>query len=238
MPTLPEYATSCSDTLVMSLGGSTLFPPEHPELDVPFFLELKQFLTEQIRSDRTVIGVIGGGDIARRRQQAARRAGVSDQKAIDTYGIHVTRHNALFVSDLLNNTGITTKKFPMRNRITPGIVYLRGGTRPGHTTDLVAIQAAIMTGVNIVFNVSNTPGLHPYREDGSFDRSQVVPEITYRELLPHLPEHSPGLNIPIDREAAKLALHQGIIFILVGKNFDNLNKAICGAEFTGTVIRP
>ncbi|OGG08853.1 hypothetical protein A2154_02135 [Candidatus Gottesmanbacteria bacterium RBG_16_43_7] len=230
-------AEQCTPIQVYSLGGSTLFPKDQPGLNINFFNRLRPFLEEQAHQDRAVIAFIGGGQIARDRQEAARAVGVVNQTSIDKFGIFITRHNALFIKDLLAELGLNTRAYKYQ-QVKPGIIYLRGGTDPGHTTDYGAVDAARQNNIKYVFNISNTPGVHPFRPDGSYDDSIIVPDMTYDNLIPHLAEHTPGHNAPIDKPAAILARDNGIIYVSLGMDMTNLAACLCGEEFVGTILYP
>jgi len=218
------------------MGGSTLFPPENPWLDTEFFQQWKLFLEEEIQANRSIVAIIGGGEIARKRQQAARTVGITDKNIIDGIGIDVTRNNAKILRKLLNGLGIRARQYQWQD-MKSSVVYLRGGTKSGHTTDLVAVEAAVRSHVTIVYNISNTPGLHPFK-DGGFDRSKIISDISYAELLPHIPEYESGQKVPFDKPSLLLAQQNNLTVVLVGQDFENLKRAMCGEVFEGTIIHP
>lgn len=237
MPNLKEVQPGfepCMDVQVIAIGGSLLHPRDKPWLDVEFFTRLKTYLTEQIKAKRSVIGIVGGGAVARETQKAVMETGITDKKLLDWYGIFVTQHNALRLKDLLNDHHVKAREW-VNQKVRPGIVYVSGGTEPGHTTDYVAVQAAVNAGVNYVIKMSNTPGMYPVDESGNPDTTRIISHATYDELLPRLKDHAPGASGP-DKQALTLAREHNITIICVGPDFENLKKCLCGEEFVGSVI--
>ncbi len=237
-----ENRTSINPIEIYSLGGSTFFPERVKGLNDQFFVPLYFFVQERLNDDEVIVAFIGGGKYARDRQNAVKRisailkANISE-RSIDKYGIRVTRSNAWYILDLFRDLNIPAVKYRGQN-IQPGKLYLGAGDIPGHTTDYRTIDTASKLGVSYVINISNTPGLYPFNSDGSFDRKRIIQEMSFDDLIPHLKDHTPGLNQPIDKPAAILARNNGITYITLGSDIDNLRTFIRGEEFVGTIIRP
>jgi uridylate kinase len=232
MPRMPECYIG--NVIATSIGGSVLFSKEHPELNRDFFGNLIVFLHDQISAERSVVMIVGGGILARIRQEDAKFFGVTDKSELDQIGLGVTVNNANYISDILISNGMPVEIYNFTSELKPG-VYPRGGKDPGHTSDYVAVQAAVKTGCCVVFNVSTNPGIFAFTENG-FDSTRLLSEITYDEYLPHIPEHIPGENYPFDRNSTLLAQAHDLTVVLVGPDLDNLKKCLNGEEFVGTVM--
>jgi len=219
----------------MSVGGSVLFSKDHPELNREFFSQLTEFLDTQISENRSVVMIVGGGILARIRQEDAKHFGVTDPESLDRIGLRVTQHNAYYIQDILEAQGKPVKKYMFEKRTHPGWIYVRGGKDINHTSDYTAVTAAIKLGSCAIFNVSTNPGIYAFTETG-FDKSNLLEGITFDEYLTRVPEHQPGINVPFDHEAAKLAQQNNIRVILVGPDMKNLTNCINGVDFTGTVM--
>ena len=238
MPQLKELAQHPMDTITASIGGA-VFRPDR--INVDFTHDLLAFLREQTQNDKTILAVIGGGGVARNAIEDARALGVTHQPSLDRIGILVTQENTLLLTKIIeaevNNMPVHLYEFG--DILRKGDIYLRGGTKPGHTTDRVAVEAALEAKQCILLNISSTKGLYKRKDDGSLDPNQVIEHISWEEYLTMFPkDHSPGINIPFDREAAKLAQANNMIVVLMGPDFDNINSFLRGEEFVGTIVHP
>ncbi len=234
MPKLVEYDPRI---LIASIGGSSLFS-EAKTLS-PFARDhLADFIREQLRHERVLVAVVGGGPEARVRMAAARAKHQNISSAqLDEIGIQVTRKNAAFIADWLkNDMDIRVQMFTFKQSIQSGIIYLGYGTEPGHNTDYVAVQAAMEAGQKILLNISNQPGL--FRVSDGTTTDEVIPDITWGEYLRIAPTHYAGIQHPFPKEAAQLAMENEMTVILLGSVMDNIRRCISGEEFIGTVIHP
>jgi uridylate kinase len=53
-----------------------------------------------------------------------------------------------------------------------------------------------------------------------------------------MPEYESGQKIPFDKPSVLLAQQNNLTVVLVGQDFENLKRAMCGEEFEGTIIHP
>lgn len=224
------------DILTASIGGAVFRPNR---INVDFTRDLLAFLHEQTKNDRTILAVIGGGGVARNAIEDARTLGVTHQPSLDRIGILVTQENALLLAKIIEAEAhsMQVHLYEFGDILRKGVIYLRGGTRPGHTTDRVAVEAAVEAKQCILLNISSTKGLYKRKEDGSLDPNQIIEHISWEEYLAMFPgDHAPGINIPFDREAAKLAQANNMMVVLTGPDFDNIRHLLAGEEFTGTIV--
>lgn len=236
MPRLEALFDHPLNTVVASVGGSVFRPKR---IDVEFTHKLLNFFLEHTGDNKHVVAVIGGGGIARDAIADARALGVTHQPSLDQIGILVTQGNALLLAKICEAQGMLVHLYEFGDLQQNGVVYLRGGTRPGHTTDYVAVELAAEANQCILLNISSTKGLHPKKSDGSLDTEHIIEHITANDYLNMFPDdHTPGVNIPFDREAMKLAKEKNMTVILVGPDFDNINRLLRGEPFEGTVIHP
>lgn len=238
MPQLKELAYHPMDTITASIGGA-VFRPDR--INVGFTHDLLAFLQEQTLNDKTILAVIGGGGVARNAIEDARALGVTHQPSLDRIGILVTQENALLLAKIIEAEAqrIQVHLYEFGDILHKGVVYLRGGTQPGHTTDYVAVQIAAETKQCVLLNISSLKGLYGKKEDNTLDSNQIIEHISWDEYLAMFPgDHAPGINIPFDREAAKLAQANDMMVVLMGPDFDNVNRFLRGEEFIGTIIHP
>jgi len=237
---------------VYSVGGSILFghlegkkPYQEGfnpvQFDQKFVGGLIHILQEQIERGNGVVIITGGGLVARMRIEDAKSYGETDeQDQLDHVGLSESNANAAHLLAILQRTGFQGEWYrrAMWGEASPGKVWVRGGTEPGHTTDYVAVEAAIAEGANLVVNIGSKNGLHPKDKNGDLNGGEVITYISMKDYLEMFDgtEHSPGLNMPFEPKAAKLAADQGISIVLIGGDEDNLRSFLAGGEYVGTFI--
>ncbi len=234
MPILPEYNPTI---FVASIGGSTLF--SEPKTLSPFARNhLPDLIREHLSQSHTLVAIIGGGPEARARMATAqtKKENIS-QHELDEIGILVTKKNAQFVADWLRNDfDIRVQIFIFKQLLSPGVVYLGYGTEPGHNTDYVAVQAALEAKQSVLLNISNQPGLLESIDGRMTDI--VIPRISWSQYLQLAPTHYAGIQHPFPKEAATLAMENGMTVVILGSDIGNIKQCIRGEEFIGTVIHP
>src|SRR4030042_652247 len=92
-------------TIVISIGGSVLFPED---IDEPYFKKLKK-LFEKLSEKYKIYLVVGGGKTARKYIKLGRTLGLNEIK-LDEIGIDVTRINAEILTNIMDNSN---KKIPI-----------------------------------------------------------------------------------------------------------------------------
>lgn len=236
MPQLAEMSKQPPETVVFSVGGSALHPTEH--FNVAFVKELMCFTLKLTQEGKITILVTGGGSVARDAQADAKQLGVYHQATLDQIGVYITSLNALWLERVFEANGIHTHTLHSGDILHNGIIYMRGGSEPGHTTDFVAVSHAIEANQKILFNISTTPGLHPIIE-GKMNEDEVIHSITWDHYLKNFSvDHVPGINTPFDKPGSLLAKEHGMTVVLLGPDFDNISRLLAGEEFIGTIIHP
>jgi len=220
---------------VLSLGGSLVCPEK---IDLKFLFEFKKFILKWLKKGKKFIIFVGGGNLAREYQKAARDLGVLDNNHLDWLGIFTTWLNAsllrvhfgnLAYKDVLTNPNAKIK--------TKKKIIIFGGWRPGWSTDFDAVLLAKNIKAKRVINLSNIDFVFD-KDPSKFKDAKPLKKLTFDQLLEITGEEwSPGKNLPFDPRATKLAKKSGLkIVILNGSNFKNLNNFFEGKKFQGTVI--
>jgi uridylate kinase len=80
-----------TETVVVALGGSIVHPDE---IDIAFLKKFKAFIAPFLRRKVKFVLVVGGGNLARRFQNAAGKVATVTTDDKDWIGIHATRLNA------------------------------------------------------------------------------------------------------------------------------------------------
>lgn len=239
MPHIPEFETGQPKDLIMSVGGSVLNDPKDPvHFNCDFIGRLVEFTRNHLKN-QSVIAVIGGGHLARVRIADMRCSGVTDETKLDLAGIQVTWFNANQVKTILEENKIPVGSYEFGKPISRGVVYVRGGDKPGVTTDKVAVDVARELGARVMINIGSTPGLYATNGNGELITDSVIDRIDFDKYLALFPgRHTAGENIPFDRDASRTADENGITVILVNGDFGNIDRCLQGKEFTGTILSP
>jgi len=230
-------------THIIALGGS-LLRPEEAEKRVQWFGQLRQMAVLLEGNDRKLGFVIGGGLPAREAIELA-KTNVTDSYRLDTVGIAATRLNATIIQQTLIDIGCNVS--PIIPKTTDEAaelfdshnIVVMGGTSPGHTTDAVAVALARDSGASycvIATNVSHVYDSDPRKNPDA----KAIEEMTHSELLQITGEGplQPGESAAVDPIAVKWAISSGIrIAVLDGRDIENLENAIEGKEFSGTLVK-
>ncbi|MEM2974035.1 MAG: UMP kinase [Candidatus Micrarchaeia archaeon] len=221
-------------TVVLSLGGSLIAPDD---IDTSFLKRLRSLVLRHIRSFRFII-VCGGGRTARKYQTAAKHAGASKDD-LDWIGIIATKLNAWLVKSMFGKLSDKDIVSDPTKRITAkSKIVVAAGWRPGFSTDYDAVLLAKQTKADAVINLTNVD--YVYDKDPRKHRdAKPISSITWKEYRQLVGGRwIPGLNIPFDPIAANEAEKSGIkVLILNGKNIKNVENAVLGRRFRGTVIQ-
>ena len=132
--------------VVAALGGSLLRP--EVEQRHAWLESLTEVVRDRVAMDDKLGIVVGGGIAAREGIELARPI-IDSEDRLDRIGIAATRLNATIVRESLADAGIPVSgSIPLSVNEAVSLleerpVVVMGGTRPGHTTDAVAIRLAV-----------------------------------------------------------------------------------------------
>mgnify|MGYP001170354923 CR=1 FL=1 len=226
--------------LVLALGGSLLSADEGERN------AWLSALTELLSACEVPIGiVVGGGRSAREAIELAKSRGENDVAALDEIGIAATRVNATMVSEILRGAGLdvfigipTDVESAAQNLESHRIVAM-GGTRPGHTTDNVAICLAIEAKATRCVIATNVG--HVYSSDPRLDSAALpIESMTLSELQEIVgpPVHGKaGGSAVIDPIGVQAAIDNNLpLAVLDGSQMNRMRDALAGKPFVGTRI--
>ncbi|MBC7128287.1 MAG: UMP kinase [Thermoplasmatales archaeon] len=213
--------------VVVSLGGSLL------SLDNPEFIEKLSLLLKKISDEISLFIVVGGGKTARNYISTGRKF-CEDERYLDEIGIAATRLNAYLINSFFR------KKIPLtiEEALQIGPPVVMGGTFPGHSTDAVAAMLAKEARADHLVIATDVDGIYDkdpkiYRDAIKFDKIRIdkLIEMVGGEWK------MAGYKVVVDPVACKI-IRDGRIktFVVNGKNLKELENAIYGKEFNGTVI--
>jgi len=223
------------EDFVISLGGSIIFPGE---LNIPFLKKFSNFIKREIKKGKRFIIVAGGGELARHYQKRASRICQISNEEKDWLGILATKINAYLLKAIFKKFA-HPQIFDKRKKIKKFQNYpliMASGWKPGRSTDFVAVQIAADFKLNTVINIGKAP--YVYTKDfRKYPEAKPIKAISWLEYLNLISSSwRPGLHVPIDPVAAKLAKREKIKVIVVGEDLKNLKKVLEGKNFKGTIL--
>ncbi len=220
--------------IVISLGGSTI--NENGKIDIKF---IKNF-SKIIKKEKEKFGIVtGGGFNARVYANAVRKLKGSEFEA-DMAGIFGTRQNAmLLISELDSYRNVITDFNEAKNAIINNKIIVMGGLIPGISTDTVSVLLAEALEAKKVINVSNVDGIYN-KNPKKYKNAKKIKKMNYDELIKLATKsdsRSAGEHFIFDLLACKIAKRSKIELHFVGKNIDEIRKAIKGKKHNGTIVR-
>lgn len=221
--------------LVISLGGSILSTKEDNSAIVQTYVD---WLLNLAKTRRVAV-IIGGGYRARfAMEQAQQDNPYISHEQLDEIGITASRANAEVMRKLCGVTDeiITDPRVPLKAE--PGLVF-GAGWIPGRSTDYDAALLAITNNISTVYNLSNITQI--YSQDPKiYPDAKPLNDITWADLQKIVGNAwTPGLNMPFDPTATTLAAAKGLtVKVVNGHTLAEVNKAINGELFIGTVVHP
>lgn len=227
------------NAFVLSLGGSLVVPPTG--VDINFLKLFNEFIRNQVSANkRRFFIVVGGGATTRNYQKAAQtvREEAIEDVDLDWIGIHVTRLNAQMVRTIFRDIADprVIKHYEIILKIEKPVA-IAAGWKPGWSTDYCAVTLAQDYGFKTVINLTNIDQVYD-KDPREFADAKPLVYMKWKEYRQMAGDKwTPGMNLPFDPIASKLADELGItVKILNGNNLDNLKLALEGKEFKGTTI--
>jgi uridylate kinase len=225
-------------SVVLSLGGSLIIP--NGGLDLEFLKNFSNFIRTKIAKGWRFFIVVGGGTTARKYIDAAKSiAGEITDWDLDWLGIHTTRLNAHLIRTILRDIAhprvIANYEKKVEDLKEPLVVA--SGWKPGCSTDYDAVYLANHYNAKTIINLSNIKMVYD-KDPNKFKDAKPMKSIGWDDFITLVGEGwKPGSNLPFDGVASKLARDSGIkVLVLDGHDLENLDCAIEGKDFTGTVI--
>lgn len=226
------------DTFVLSLGGSLIVPDGG--IDIEFLKKFNAFIRHQISSKkRRFFLVVGGGGTTRHYQKAAQavRGGAIENEDLDWIGIHATRLNAHLIRVLFRDIAHShvLKHYEIIRKADESVV-VAAGWKPGWSTDYCAITLCQDYGITSAINVTNVDQVYD-KDPKKFSDAKPFVTATWKQYCEIAGDKwIPGMNLPFDPIASKLAMELGVTVKILNGDLDNLAKALDGQPFKGTTI--
>ncbi len=222
--------------IVIGLGGSIIVPGK---IQIDFLKKFRKLILTLIKQGHRFVIVTGGGNIARNYVQSAVKICKVSTQDKDWLGIQATRINAYLLKAMFTNKccPIVLDCPDKRVNLKKYSIYIGSGWKPGFSTDYDTILLAKkFRAEKIIFA---TDVSHVYEKDiRKYPQAKPMKRITwkdYRKLISS--KWRPGMKVPVDPVAAKLAQKLKYkVIITKGNNLGNLKNIIENKKFKGTII--
>lgn len=236
---MSENISPKPEVIVMSVGGSLIYNEEG--LNIPFLKSLNKFIRNNL-INRKFFLVIGGGKISRRYQHAAKSIiGNILDTDIDWLGIHSTHLNAHLVRTIFHDIASPRiiENYDKTNIDDSSSVIIAAGWKPGWSTDYCATLIARDHQAKTIFNLTNIDWVYEEDPNKNVD-AKPIKMMDWESYCAMVGDKwKPGLNVPFDPIASKLAKEIGATVIIAnGHNFKNLTHILYGGAYKGTTIMP
>jgi len=227
------------ETIVIKLGGSLIVP--NGGLDVPYIKKFYTFIRQQVAEEkRRFFILIGGGVLSRHYRDAGAEITGHEllPEDLDWLGIHATRLNAHLFRTIFRDLAHPNiiKKYEFVQKPEKPIV-IAAGWKPGWSTDYDAVILAQDYNIKTIIKMSNTAYVYD-KDPKSYKDAKPFDKISWKEYRLMVGDKwIPGKHAPFDPIATKLAGELGLrVFYLDGKDIANVERAIDGKKFVGTII--
>lgn len=235
--TITNITSQKSAYRIISVGGSIIIPKTG--FDVNFLKKFRKLILRRVRQGDKFVLIIGGGATCRVYQNALTQVIKLPNKSLHQLGVYSTWFNAEFVKLLFGNYVYKdVVKNPVNKLITNKPIIISGGWKPGFSTDTGAVLLAKKFGAKEVFNLSNIDYVYD-KDPNKFANAKKMEKIGWKEFRKNIVGYKwlPGKNSPFDPIASGLAEKLGMkVSILRGTNLPEVEKALKGRRFKGTVI--
>ena len=222
------------ETIIISLGGSLVAPGD---IDLGFLKNFKHSLLKYLGAKRFFI-LVGGGKICRVYQKALLEFGAKETDR-DWMGINISRLNAEVVKQMFNGNVypkiVTDPNIKVK---TNKDVVVGAGWKPGWSTDYDAVLIAKNHNVKTIINLTNVDYVYD-KNPNEFPDAKPLKEVDWKSFERIVGDKwSPGLSMPFDPRASKLAARLGLKIIMInGKNLERLEDFLNDKPFIGTTIQ-
>jgi uridylate kinase len=221
--------------VVISLGGSMVVP--NGAIDAEFLKRFIDMVRAYVEQGYRFCVIVGGGSTARAYQQALQQIAIEDTDALDWVGIYATHLNAQLVRIGFGELAAQEIQHHPFDFSVSGSVVVGGGHKPGHSSDMGAVEAAVSLGASKVINLSGVD--YVYSADPQTNpEAEKYSDLTWSQYLQIIPnDWQPGMSAPFDPIASKKAHEQNIsVGMIDGHNLDSVQKCIAGEAFEGTLL--
>lgn len=224
---------SQKEIVIISLGGSIVVPDK---INTEFLKRFKSLILKYLPTKRFFI-IVGGGRTAREYANSALEISGVDEEDRDWLGIHATRLNAHLLRTVFKKyTYKRVLKNPTEKPKFEDDMLIAAGWKPGFSTDYDAVLIAKNYKVKTIINITNSNFVYD-KDPKKYDDAKPIKSIdwkAFRKIVGN--KWLPGLNMPFDPVASKLAQKLKLKVIITGSDLENLENVFENKQFNGTII--
>ena len=218
----------------IKFGGSVMVP-DFPDAD---YIRRFRELVDKLNGDYRFIIVTGGGGVNKKYNEIAKEIRDMDDKSLDWIGIYTTRLNASLLFNVFREKcHPKIIKDPSSQIDWQSDVLIGAGWKPGWSTDYDSMILANRMKSECTIIATNTKYIYD-KDPNKFKDAKPLKHISWDELSEMVGEKwIPRMHIPMDPTAISYAKENKMTVVsLDGRDLENMEKAIKGEEFEGTVI--
>lgn len=209
-------------------------------VNVSYIRRLAKVLKKHEGRHRFII-TVGGGYASRLYVNSSRQI-LTNEAVLDEIAIAITRINALIVKDLFSDMdvypNVVTDLSELRMAHKSNSIVFLGGLLPGISTDAVSTLTCEVAGSKVLINISEDAYIYdrPPSDKGA-KKLETVSHDRMIEVAAIRDSRVAGSNFVFDLVAAKLAKRGNIEVRFVNDNMEQLELALSGKKYKGTVVR-
>ncbi len=228
---------SKNKTYIISLGGSLIAPPAG--IDSQFLKKFRSLILKHVRKGQEFFIVTGGGATCRNYNTAAKKVAEITAEDLDWLGIKVTKLNAYLLKIIFGDHAYSNIiSDPSIQIHTNKKIMIGAGWQPGCSTDKIAVILARTNKIKTIINLSNIDYVYD-KDPAKYKSAKKLTKVDWQQFQKIVgTKWSPGLNMPFDPVATRLAKQLGLeVVIMNGQKQKNLKNFLAGKKFQGTVIK-
>lgn len=223
--------------IVIALGGSVICPKE---IDTAYIKQFYKIIKEETKKGFRFVIVAGGGNLARSYQRSALLINNISNIDKDWLGIYSTYLNAQLLRAVFKkeaNPIILDKRKKIKNFKNYSVI-IASGWSPGRSTDFIAVQIAQDLKAEKVVILGKPSYIYTKDPDKEKDTKPIF-KMNWNDYLKMIPlKWTPGLSLPIDPIAAKLAKKEKKeVIVADGKDLKNFRNILKNKKFKGTLVQ-
>jgi uridylate kinase len=221
-------------TLVISLGGSTIVPNE---IDVEFLKEFSKLIFDFAKNRGRVVIVAGGGFTNRKYNEAVQKIVKASNLDLDWLGIAATKLNAELLRVIFGEKAhLKVVINPTEKIKTSKKIIIGAGWMPGCSSDNDAVLWAKNLGAKTVINLTNIDYIYDkdprqYKDAKPF---KILSWKEYKKIVGG--KWVPRMHAPFDPVASRLAEKLGLKVIIMKAGVKNLKNFLENKEFVGSIL--
>lgn len=223
---------------ILSIGGSIIAPSSGFNID--FLTQFRDLIIKQVeQKSSTFVFIVGGGETARKYQNALEGVNGYSEEELDWMGIDATVLNAQFVKRIFKDYAYEeVVQDPTQKIETDKPIIVASGWKPGCSTDTDAVLMAESYGAQEVINLSNVEYVYD-KDPSKHEDADPIQSISWQEFRDDIipDEWEPGIHAPFDPVASEKAQELGLkVSIVDASELQRVERVFDGEGFEGTVI--